>query len=185
MFSPHLGGRVCPAAPEMRGAWLGFSWGHTRNDFFRAILESIAYEYAWYLRILRGLAPELDLVEARVIGGGARSEAWNQIKADVLSVPYQKLVRKECGAWGSALVAGKACGLITDLAEAATASRILWRARRSRRTRRCGRHTMLRWTAICPGSTSSKRGTETHDERNEDLCGGRRPRRPSALRHRW
>jgi xylulokinase len=120
LFSPHLGGRVCPAAPGMRGAWLGFSWGHTRNDFFRAILESIAYEYAWYLRILRGLAPELDLVEARVIGGGARSEAWNQIKADVLSVPYQKLVRKECGTWGSALVAGKACGLITDLAEAAT-----------------------------------------------------------------
>ena len=29
-FSPHLGGRICPSAPEMRGAWLGFSWGHTR-----------------------------------------------------------------------------------------------------------------------------------------------------------
>ena len=28
-FSPHLGGRICPATPEMRGAWLGFSWGHT------------------------------------------------------------------------------------------------------------------------------------------------------------
>ena len=31
LFSPHLGGRVCPAAPGMRGAWLGFSWGHTRK----------------------------------------------------------------------------------------------------------------------------------------------------------
>ena len=31
----------------------------------RAILESVAYEYAWYLRILRELAPELALVEAR------------------------------------------------------------------------------------------------------------------------
>jgi xylulokinase len=119
MFSPHLGGRVCPPAPGMRGAWLGFSWGHTRNDLFRAILESVAYEYAWYLRILRGLAPKLNLVEARVIGGGAKRDAWNQIKADVLSVHYQKLVRKECGTWGSALVAGKASGLIADLAEAA------------------------------------------------------------------
>jgi xylulokinase len=122
LFSPHLGGRVCPAAPEMRGAWIGFSWGHTREHFFRAIVESIGYEYAWYLRILRRLAPELSLIGARVIGGGARSEAWNQIKADILSVPYQQLARKECATWGSALVAGKASGVITDIAEAAAAT---------------------------------------------------------------
>jgi xylulokinase len=121
LFSPHLGGRICPAAPEMRGAWIGFSWGHSRKHFFRAILESIGYEYAWYLRILRGLAPELNLIGARVIGGGAKSEAWNQIKADILSVPYQQLSRKECATWGCALIAGKASGLIPDLAEAATA----------------------------------------------------------------
>jgi xylulokinase len=121
LFSPHLGGRVCPAAPEMRGAWIGFSWGHTRKHFFRAIAESIGYEYAWYLRILREVAPEVHLIEARVIGGGAKSEVWNQIKADILSVPYQKLTRKECATWGSALVAGRAAGLILDLAETATA----------------------------------------------------------------
>jgi xylulokinase len=104
----------------MRGAWIGFSWGHTQKHFFRAILESIGYEYAWYLRILRDLAPELNLIEARVIGGGAKSEAWNQIKADILSVPYRQLACKECATWGSALIAGKASGLITNLAEAAT-----------------------------------------------------------------
>ena len=49
-----------------------FPGGTRATHFFRAILESIAYEYAWYLRILRGLAPELDLVEARVIGGGGQ-----------------------------------------------------------------------------------------------------------------
>ena len=121
LFSPHLGGRICPAAPEMRGAWIGFSWGHTRKHFFRAILESIGYEYAGYLRILRGLAPELNLIGARVIGGGAKSEVWNQIKADILSVPYEQLTRDECATWGCALIAGKASGLITDLAEAAKA----------------------------------------------------------------
>lgn len=120
MFSPHLGGRVCPATPEMRGAWIGFSWGHTHKHFFRAILESIGYEYAWYLRILRELAPELSLVEARVIGGGAKSEEWNQIKADILSVPYQQVDRRECATWGTALIAGKASGIIGDLVQAAT-----------------------------------------------------------------
>lgn len=121
IFSPHLGGRICPAAPAMRGAWLGFSWGHTQAHFIRAIAEGVAYEYAYYLRILRSLWPDQALTEARVIGGGALSRVWNQIKADVLNIPYRQVLRAESATWGSALVAGKACGIISDLAEAASA----------------------------------------------------------------
>jgi xylulokinase len=120
-FSPHLGGRICPAAPQMRGAWLGFSWSHTQAHFFRAVLESVAYEYAWYLEILRETLPALALTEARVLGGGARSTVWNQIKADVLGVPYQRLEAAEYGTWGAALIAGKAAGLWQDLASVALA----------------------------------------------------------------
>jgi xylulokinase len=118
-FSPHLGGRICPANSSMRGAWLGFSWGHTKAHFFRAILESIAFEYAYYLNILRDLIPKLELIETRVIGGGAQSQLWNQIKADVLGVSYQRLQRAEFATWGSALIAGYAVGLFDDLAGAA------------------------------------------------------------------
>ncbi|MBW7959518.1 MAG: xylulose kinase [Candidatus Promineofilum sp.] len=118
-FSPHLGGRICPATPEMRGAWLGFSFSHTRGHFFRAVLESIAYEYAYYLRILQEYIPNLALTETRAVGGGARSDAWNQIKADVLGVPYQRLGRSEFGTWGSAMIAGKAVGIYDDLATTA------------------------------------------------------------------
>ncbi len=119
-FSPHLGGRICPAEPAMRGAWVGFSWTHTQAHFFRAVLEGVAFEYAYYLNILHSLIPELELIEARAIGGGARSRVWNQIKADILNVPYQPLQRAEFATWGSALIAGYAVGLFTDLAEAAT-----------------------------------------------------------------
>jgi xylulokinase len=119
LFSPHLGGRICPAAPAMRGAWIGFSWGHTQAHFMRSILESIAFEYAYYLSILVNQLPELQLIETRAVGGGARSQAWNQIKADVLGVPYRRLSRSEFGTWGSALVAGKAAGLYDDLATVA------------------------------------------------------------------
>lgn len=123
-FSPHLGGRVCPASPAMRGAWVGISWTHTQAHFFRAILESVAYEYAYYLRILRELLPDLQLTEARAVGGGARSRAWNQIKADVLNVPYQRLDGNEFGTWGCALIAGKAAGLFENLAERAAESAV-------------------------------------------------------------
>jgi xylulokinase len=118
-FSPHLGGRICPATPEMRGAWAGFSWGHTQAHFYRAILESVAYEYAYYLSILKEAIPGLALTEARAIGGGARSRTWNQIKADVLGVPYQRLQRSEFGTWGSAMIAGKAAGIFPDLVQVA------------------------------------------------------------------
>ena len=122
IFSPHLGGRICPAAPQMRGAWLGFSWGHTQAHFFRAVLESVAYEYSYYLNILKELVPDLKLTEARVIGGGARSTRWNQIKAHVLGVPYVRLARSEFATWGCALIAGYAVGLFDDLASQAAST---------------------------------------------------------------
>jgi xylulokinase len=56
-FSPHLGGRICPSSPEMRGAWVGASWSHTQAHFTRAILESVAYEYA-YLKTFESYCPD-------------------------------------------------------------------------------------------------------------------------------
>jgi xylulokinase len=79
----------------------------------------VAYEYAYYLGILRELIPDLKLYEARVIGGGAHSPVWNQIKADVLGVPYQPLMGSEFGSWGSAMIAGKSAGIFDDLATVA------------------------------------------------------------------
>jgi xylulokinase len=98
-FSPHLGGRICPSSPDMRGSWMGVSWLHTQAHFTRSILESIAYEYAYYLKIVRQALTELVLVGTHVVGGGAHCELWNQIKADVLNVPYQRLIGSEFGTW--------------------------------------------------------------------------------------
>ncbi len=124
-FSPHLGGRICPSNSDMRGAWIGVSWSHKQAHFAKAILESIAFEYAWYLSILKNNLPGLKLSEARAVGGGARSQVWNQIKADVLNVPYQRLMGNEFGAWGAAMIAGKAVGLIDNLANHAEKTAIL------------------------------------------------------------
>ena len=121
-FSPHLGGRICPADPAMRGSWAGFTWSHTQAHFLRAAIESVAFEYAYYLKILRQLIPGMPLIEARVIGGGAHNALWNQIKANVLGVPYRHLERSDFATWGCALIAGRAAGLFDDLAAAADAS---------------------------------------------------------------
>lgn len=101
---------------------MGLHRHHKRSHLVRAILEGVAYEYAGYLRVLLSIYPNLDLSEARVIGGGARSDAWNYIKASVLGVPYVRLDREEFSCWGAALVAGHAVGLFDDLAAAAERS---------------------------------------------------------------
>jgi len=117
-FAPHLSARVTPNDPDQRGSWHGLRRDHGRAHLYRALLEGIAFEYGVYLRATKRLHPELASVEIRAVGGGASSEAWGQIKADVLGTPYRPLVRQEGGALGCALLAGQAVGLL-DAADAA------------------------------------------------------------------
>ena len=117
LFVPHLGGRVLPAQPDLRGSWIGFSWGHTKAHFYRSILEGIAYEYYYYLKIMKELYPDVLFHEVRVLGGGAKSSLWNQIKADVLGIPYSVVSRQEPAVVGSAIIAGSGVGLFSDLKE--------------------------------------------------------------------
>ena len=116
---PHLMGRACPNEPDLRGAWIGFTWTHGRAHFYRALLESVAYEYALACRALRAAAPDTALGEVRVIGGGAASDLWNRIKADVLGLPYVRLALPDAATLGGAIVAGHAAGLIPDMAAVA------------------------------------------------------------------
>lgn len=120
-FIPHLGGRNYPYNSEVRGVFSGFSWGHERKHFFRSILEAIAYEYYYYLKIEKSLFPEVDFKEVRVIGGGSKSKLFNQIKADVLGIPYVQLDRDEVGVLGSAIIAGYAAGIFKNMEDTARA----------------------------------------------------------------
>ena len=53
IFIPHLRGRNFPTQPWLRGVFAGFSWDHRRENLYRAILEGIAFEYAFYLKVIR------------------------------------------------------------------------------------------------------------------------------------
>lgn len=113
-FIPHLGGRAYPYNPKIRGTWLGFNWKHTSAHFFRAILESIGYEYRYYLRIIKELFTKLELKEIRCIGGGSKSNVWNQIKANILNVPYVLLNKEEYAVLALAALGGYAVGYLKD-----------------------------------------------------------------------
>jgi xylulokinase len=55
------------------------------------------------------------------LGGGSNSPLFNQIKADVMGVPYNKLPSAEYGALGAALLVGEGAGIFADLKQTAIA----------------------------------------------------------------
>ena len=114
-FVPHLGGRILPAAPEMRGAWVGIGFEHRRGDLVRAVLESVAFEYAGYLARVEAMFPTLVPSDVRLIGGGSANRMWIELKSSVLGLPYHLLEGDHFTCWGAALAAGAGVGLVDDL----------------------------------------------------------------------
>ena len=53
IFTPHFSGRVCPNDGVIKGSWLGLTMRHDYRYLYRAIVESLAYEYKMYLDIIQ------------------------------------------------------------------------------------------------------------------------------------
>lgn len=118
IFSPHFSGRVCPNNPHIRGSWLGLTWIHTRDHMYRAVMESIAYEYNYYLKVAKELIKDATFTDVITIGGGAKSHQFNAIKADVLGIKYSTKTINDTATIGSVIVAGYGVKAFTSLEEA-------------------------------------------------------------------
>jgi xylulokinase len=118
LFLPTLSGAWAPRwNGRMRGSFAGLGLHHDRTHLSRAILEGCAYA----LRDIvdRFQAMGLGGEELRVVGGGARSPLWLQIKADVTGHPVRAVQGDHATSAGAAMLAGVAAGFFADLDEAA------------------------------------------------------------------
>jgi xylulokinase len=95
--------------PYARGLFMGFTAGHSRGDFVRAVMEGVALACYDAYSVLSeiGARPEQIIVA----GGGARSRVWRQIMADVFDLPVLPLEVDEQAALGAILLAGSGVGL--------------------------------------------------------------------------
>lgn len=117
LFIPALSGAMTPTwNAQMRGAFAGLSMTHTSHSLARAVLEGCAFA----LRdvVDRFAAMGLGHEEIRVVGGGAQSDTWMQIKADVTGRPVRRVLVKEATALGAALLASVTVGIFADLNDA-------------------------------------------------------------------
>ena len=112
-----LQGRFFPPYPNMRGLFIGHTWGHEKIDFYRAVLESIAYDYMMAKEILEKMDPGIRFENIIAIGSGSNSREWLKIKSDSLQVKFQTLFRSDLSSLGAAAIGAYSVGLIKDIKE--------------------------------------------------------------------
>lgn len=109
LWAPYLMGERTPHLdPDARAVLAGLTANHTRAHIVRAILEGVAFSLKDSFEILRELNVPCETI--RLGGGGARSELWRQIQADIYDHEVETVEAEEGAAYGVALLAGVAAG---------------------------------------------------------------------------
>lgn len=117
LFLPYLTGERTPHPdPHARGAFMGLTVRHTKAHLARAVLEGVAFGLRDSLEILKSM--NISIGNVRASGGGARSDVWRQIQADVFRFPLSTINVDEGPALGVALLAGVGAGLYSSVEEA-------------------------------------------------------------------
>ncbi len=122
LFYPYMLGERRRENTAGRGAFLGITLNHGAAHFVRAVMEGVAFAMGRDVGIFRGLGLEIDGVFC--VGGGARNELWNRIKADVIRAPLTLSQEPEAGLKGAALLGAAGAGLIDDPAKVARERRV-------------------------------------------------------------
>ena len=109
IFLPYLMGERTPIwDPFARGVFMGLSSRHRRGHLYRAVLEGVALAYRQMAEIFAEMGSPIDEVVA--INGGARSQLWRQIFADVLGMPIRWRPTSGGTALGAAFLASLGVG---------------------------------------------------------------------------
>jgi xylulokinase len=109
LWAPYLMGERTPHLdPHARAALVGLAANHTRAHIIRAILEGVAFSLRDTFEIFREMRVPVERV--RLGGGGARSQLWRQIQADVYGHEVETVEAEEGAAYGAAILAGVGVG---------------------------------------------------------------------------
>ena len=113
MILPHFFGSGTPFFDtQSKGAVVGLTFATTKTDFAKAIIEALTMELCLNLEILKDGGIRID--ELRAIGGGAKSELWLQLKADISGIPVATPEVTEAAGMGAAILGGVAAGIFSD-----------------------------------------------------------------------
>lgn len=117
IFLPYLTGERCPYPDaNARGLFFGITLRSDKAHFSRSVLEGVAYGLRDSFGILENMS--VPITQVRASGGGARSDLWRQIQADVSGYDHVMINIDEGPALGVALLAGVGTGIYPSVEEA-------------------------------------------------------------------
>jgi len=117
LFLPYLTGERTPHAnPLARAIFFGATSRHTKAHFIRAILEGVTFGLRDGIEIMENLG--LPIRQVRISGGGARSDLWCQIMADIFGKELVRTENPDTTALGSAILAAAGVKYFKNVPEA-------------------------------------------------------------------
>lgn len=118
LFTPYISGERTPHInANIRGSFVGIDISHQKKDFIRAILEGVTFSLNETLGIFRRNGKKIDTIIS--IGGGAKSETWLQIQADIFNTDIITLQNEQGPGMGASMLAAYGVGWFTSMKECA------------------------------------------------------------------
>ncbi len=114
IFTPWLNGERTPVDDHnIRGGWNNLSLSTNRADLVRSVFEGVAYNSRWLLDVVEKFVKR-PLDGLNFIGGGAQSDLWCQMHADVCDREIRRVAEPQhANTRGAAFVAWLALGRST------------------------------------------------------------------------
>jgi xylulokinase len=116
-FLPYLNGERTLGSAYSRGVFFGLHMGHSRAHMTRALIEGVCLDMRQSIEIVRERG--YPVTEISTGGGGARSDVWSQVKADIYRVPVVTVQSEESGLTGAMILASVGVGDYKSEVEAA------------------------------------------------------------------
>ena len=117
LFLPYLNGERTPYPDEnARGVFFGLSYRHGLGEICRSVMEGVTYSLRDTIEILREFDVQVD--EVRASGGGAKSELWRQMQADIFNATVVTTNLEEGPSAGAAIMAAVGAGAYKSVGEA-------------------------------------------------------------------
>lgn len=113
LLFPYFSGLCNPVFdPDARGFLYGLSLNSTLRDLTQGIVEGLCYDLKSHLQGFRDAG--LPIETLKVVGGGSKSDAWLQLKANITGLALTRSEMHEASAMGAAAFCGKAVGAIDN-----------------------------------------------------------------------
>ncbi len=117
LYFPYLMGERTLGTPYARGVFFGVTHRTGKGATARAIMEGVTFELRRTMEIVEKAGHPIEVIYHS--GGGAYSDLWSQIKADIYGKKVATFETSEGGILGSAILAGVGAGVYEDAASGA------------------------------------------------------------------